>query len=299
MNPLLELCILFSKNNKTKFCFDFLKNIEEICHDPIQLFVLGQCYFYLCEYEKAIEIYKKCLVEKNRTDEIYKSISICHASLLEIIEAEMWLSKCSSFSNTVDEINYINQYKDQKKYLGSISGFWSDHSTHIHSLNLSKMICNLLTMDKPVHDFGCGIGFYLAELQNHGFSNLFGYEGDPDKDAVFNRILKQDLSVPFNVEKKGHVICLEVAEHIPRKYEKTFLKNIHDACEGYLIFSWAIRGQGGICHINCKNNDEVLDLLNDMGFIYQKETTMAARSVIEDYCGWFQDTLFICKKEPM
>jgi len=50
---------------------------------------------------------------------------------------------------------------------------------------------------------------------------------------------------------------LEVAEHIPKHLEERFTQTVHRHVKigGYLMLSWAVEGQGGLGHVNCRNNE--------------------------------------------
>ena len=110
-------------------------------------------------------------------------------------------------------------------------------------------------------------------------------------------ILKLNLSQPILLDKKGIVICLEVGEHIPKQYQEILLNNLVNNCDKYLILSWAIRGQGGYGHFNELNNDEILPLIENLGFKYLKELSGEVRMVPEDKCGYFRNTLMIFEKK--
>lgn len=183
----------------------------------------------------------------------------------------------------------------------SSTGYWRAHDAHLHHVccqPLAKWIASRLSYDKekPVYDFGCGLGYYLSILQDEGFTNLSGFDGDPAEKRIFQNINKQDLSLPFTVPAPGHCIFLEVAEHIPAKYEHIFLKNIADACDGFLITSWAVRGQGGHGHVNELNNDEVIPKFNNLGFKYCEKTSAELRSLDLRSAPWFQKTLMFFEK---
>lgn len=297
MNPIIELCYIFLMSGKTQFCLEFLKNLEEITTRPEQKFVIGSCYQFIGEFEKSFGIYKTCINIGLDDNQIFKNISICCANMLQIDEAKSWLSKCDVGQVLKEDLDHISCREREVSFLGSDTGYWKDHSQHIHSPNLSFFIKSILPKNEPVHDFGCGTGFYLEVLREAGFENLQGYEGSPSSEVQFKSILKQDLTAKFSVPQKGNIICLEVAEHIPRKYEEVFLSNISDACNGYLVFSWAVRGQGGTCHVNCRNNDEVFEIMQKLGFQFHPELTQQGRNLIEDHCDWFRNTLLIFSKK--
>ena len=187
----------------------------------------------------------------------------------------------------------------------SKTGYWNGetaHIHHVHSKELSNWICKFL--DNNVHNFelirdmGCGLGNYLKDLKDYGFyvDNLVGFEADPPKEKVFEHIIKQDLTIPFEIVPKGNVISLEVAEHIPAQFMDIYLDNITNACNTYLIMSWAIRGQDGFGHVNCLDNNEVIPLLEKRGFKYLEKESMEARDVIQDNAWWFRNTILIFKK---
>lgn len=181
------------------------------------------------------------------------------------------------------------------------TGYWlkeNSKSHHIHSENLSKWIINFLKdfKDHQIYDFGCGLGNYLNDLYNSGFKNLKGVEADPMKTDYEFEILKLNLSQPISLNKKGIVICLEVGEHIPKEYQENLLNNLKNNCDKYLILSWAIRGQGGYGHFNELNNDEILPLIENLGFKYLEDLSKEARLVPEDKCGYFRNTIMIFEK---
>jgi SAM-dependent methyltransferase len=196
----------------------------------------------------------------------------------------------------------------------SPTGFWdasTAHNFHTFSTPMVKGIAKLLADDKStrLYDFGCGTGQYLARLDLMGFENLTGFEGQPPSVREFANIRQQDLTTPFKVEEPGNVICLEVAEHIPNEFETVFLQNIAGATKpgGKLVLSWAIRGQGGDGHINCRDNDEAIDVVCAQGFDFLSKETAALRGTIDPWptenialglLWWFRNTSMIFEKTP-
>jgi hypothetical protein len=181
------------------------------------------------------------------------------------------------------------------------TGYWKKEnaiSHHIHSPLVDKWICDFFSYNKEkiIHDLGCGKGDYLKSLKGKGHNNLFGYEGDPI--TIYNdlNIIKKNLTEPITDYVKGNVICLEVGEHVPKKYQEIFIDNMTKLCDEYLIFSWAIRGQGGYGHVNELNNDEIIPIILEKGFILLENETVNLRNVPEDYCRYFKKTLFVLKK---
>lgn len=181
-------------------------------------------------------------------------------------------------------------------------GYWENYGKHDHVFcnELSDWVCDFLTphKNKNIIDMGCGLGNYLKELQNKGFKNLLGLEGSQSRDWVFNNIKIQDLTKDFYLgdESKGIVLSFEVGEHIPKEYESVFIENITKHCDSYLIISWAILNQPGNGHVNCMDNDDVIQKITDKGFIYKKELSDDVRSRIKEHAHWFKNTLMVFEK---
>lgn len=153
----------------------------------------------------------------------------------------------------------------------------------------------ILTNDRPVIDLGCGVGAYIHELDKQGFS-VIGVEGTENINQIslHKGIIQADLTdSSFNLNQKGHVISLEVAEHINPEYESIYVDNLLKHLEGALIISWAVRGQGGTGHVNEKNVDEVIQLFTGKGLRYDNYTTTVVRSLffnngtVTTKCPWF------------
>jgi SAM-dependent methyltransferase len=185
------------------------------------------------------------------------------------------------------------------------TGYWNGetaHLHHVHSQELSNWICEFLKdhKTKNLFDFGCGLGNYLKDLQYAGFQYLTGFEADPAVQKVFNNIVKQDLTIPFNLKpNKGNVISLEVGEHIPAEYMNIYLDNICNNCNNYLITSWAIRGQAGFGHVNCLDNHEIIPLIESRDFKLMEKETEEIRNINLSEAPWFKNTLLIFKKNDI
>ena len=94
----------------------------------------------------------------------------------------------------------------------------------------------------------------------------------------------------------GVVISLEVGEHIPAEYMNTYISNITNPCNSFLITSWAIKGQEGFGHVNCLDNHEVIPLIESRGFKLMEKETEEVRSIDLTEAPWFKNTLLIFKK---
>ena len=165
---------------------------------------------------------------------------------------------------------------------------------HIHSENLCNKLSEIIDKNVPIIDIGCGRGDYVKSLNLKGF-NIKGIDGIK-LECHDDNIHILDLTKPFIIDNKCTVMSLEVGEHIPKQYEDTFIDNLSNNCSGKLILSWAVEGQAGIGHVNCQNNDYIINRLKDRGFIFNQEITDSLRDVVEDNCDYFRNTLMFFKK---
>ena len=177
------------------------------------------------------------------------------------------------------------------------TGYWAGNTAHLHHMwspPLAAWIAEHLHGQEymPLYDLGCGLGSYMAALRDRGFREVTGFEGEVPAHAACDNIVTQDLTLPFRVGAPGNVICLEVAEHVPAEFEDVLLDNVANACARSLVLSWAVRGQGGDGHVNCRNNDEATERICRRGFTLLEAETRAARGVITDL-PWFRDTLLV------
>lgn len=178
------------------------------------------------------------------------------------------------------------------------TGFWlSDEDlTHVYIPELSAEINKYIKEHniKNIYDFGCGHGEYLHEaVKKYPDLEAIGFEGYMT-DGIFNNIVKQDLSIPLNLPKVDLVLSIEVGEHIPVEFENIFLDNLTKSTKKHLILSWAIEGQHGDGHVNCRNNDYIIEQITKRGFEFDVETTKSMRKNMPADI-WIFNTLMVFK----
>lgn len=143
-----------------------------------------------------------------------------------------------------------------------VTGIWTtkeEWRTHEFDEPLCRFISTLFEGDFV--DIGCGNGFYVRYLQAHKHK-CEGYDG-----SQFNPYKITDFTVTQDIGKFDNVLCLEVGEHIPKISEQIFLNNICFAAKKYVILSWAIPGQGGTGHVNCRENYYIIGEMQRRGFL--------------------------------
>lgn len=178
------------------------------------------------------------------------------------------------------------------------TGIWSKEEAekyHQSSPKLAQWFLDYLDPEKPVYDFGCGNGYYLAELEKAGFT-CYGFEGTP-MEYLCNNVRVCDLTKPQTVIHKGSVISLEVGEHLPKWAEQTFLDTITNACAQDLILSWALPNQPGVGHVNCQPHEYIISEVERRGFKYWENLTIHARKHVDKNCDWLERTLLVFERK--
>ena len=105
-----------------------------------------------------------------------------------------------------------------------------------------------------VMDVGCGIGAFLAALDQAGVAHGHGIDGpwlDPATLCIDSgRVSVHDLERPFDLGRQYDLmVSLEVAEHLAPDRADGFVADL--VCHGDLVlFSAAVPFQGGAGHVN-------------------------------------------------
>ena len=106
---------------------------------------------------------------------------------------------------------------------------------------------------KTAADFGCGTGIFLKFLKDNGVS-VTGLDLEHNEKRILSiteeEFIQADLTKPVHLNKKYDLsISLEVAEHLPESSAETFITSLCEASD-VVLFSAAVKGQGGVGHIN-------------------------------------------------
>ncbi len=181
----------------------------------------------------------------------------------------------------------------------SDTGFWleNEEDTHFFSPELSKIINSYVSTNniKTVYDLGCGNGEYLDSLVNECPEiSATGFEGF-QVERLFKNVITKDLSEPLQLDPADLVISIEVGEHLPKEFEQTFIDNISNNATNHRIISWAIEGQDGLGHVNCQNNDYIINQFEMRGWTFNPELSYDSRSVFPEGL-WLKNTLMFFSK---
>ena len=176
------------------------------------------------------------------------------------------------------------------------TGIWSlevAKKRHRCDLLLAARI-GMLYLPNKAADLGCGSGKYCSIFQAYEWPVVHGYEGTPDIASlgVYEDIFIVDLTKRRWVDiDYDFVLCLEVGEHIPEKYEQVFIDNVCEFAKKDLVLSWAIPGQGGKGHFNERSNEYVISEFVKRGFKFDEKKSRGLRKYIS--LKWFKNTIMV------
>jgi SAM-dependent methyltransferase len=146
---------------------------------------------------------------------------------------------------------------------------------------------------RRVVDVGCGEGWWGKAFADHG-CEVLGLDGHGDRVIPG---LDVDLTKPIpKVRTFDLAVCLEVAEHLPRRRAAPF---VQDLCHlaPVVLFSAAIPGQGGHGHLNEQWPAYWVDLFKASGYA----CSGALRWQIWDddrVENWYRQNLIVAAREP-
>lgn len=119
--------------------------------------------------------------------------------------------------------------------------------------NIVPLLVELVNPASVV-DVGCARGEFLSVFIEHGIKDILGIDGPWI--AKENLLIPEanfigiDISKPFLLNRKFDlVLCLEVAEHLPRECAITLIENLTHLGD-IILFSAAVPLQNGIGHLN-------------------------------------------------
>lgn len=170
---------------------------------------------------------------------------------------------------------------------------------HHDCYGLANALDFYFNREDMIWDVGCSVGYYTHFLNVRG-RDVIGIEGTPHiwDMSLTNNILGFDLTKDIpNGLPTGSVMCIEVAEHIPKEFEPTLLNNINKLCKKQLVLSWAIKGQGGLRHVNEQNEDYVIPAIERLGFKYFKDQSIEIRKEAATGFDYFKNTIYCFERK--
>ncbi len=164
---------------------------------------------------------------------------------------------------------------------------------------LPKMMTYLLqTFNiKSIIDIGCGFGFHSRFFKDVFNVEVLGIEGSQkivELSIIPDDIVCHDYTTGAYKPDKIYDLgwSIEFVEHIDEQHTHNFLRTFQN-CK-YFIMTHAIPGQAGHHHVNCKDSQYWIDLMNEYGFDLLQDVTIGCRKLATidtiDMQNWLLDT---------
>lgn len=173
-------------------------------------------------------------------------------------------------------------------------GYWLKVPKVVHFDKCLALALSEFFQNKTVVDLGCGTGDYVKLFRDRKIV-CEGYDGNPCTPQLSDGLCQvADLSIPIHFSKFDWVLSLEVGEHIPTEYEDIFIDNIHRHNNEGVVVSWAIEGQDGFGHVNCRNNSYIIGKFEKIGYKYDELQSNIFRKISTLF--WFKNTIMAFKR---
>lgn len=155
---------------------------------------------------------------------------------------------------------------------------------------------------KSVLDLGSGAGYYLREFERLGVEAL-GLEASPAGVASSGSHV---LAIAFDLRRRVYlsktfdvVMCIEVAEHMPKRSSDVLVDSICANSGKFVVFSAAPPGTPGADHINCQSGEFWFALFRSRGFTLDADLTEDLRraAVLADTAEWWKSWAWCFRRE--
>ena len=172
---------------------------------------------------------------------------------------------------------------------------------HVYDPSLSKALVEFLVAEKArdVIDIGCGNCAYVGALREAGI-DAHGIDANVNTVAVTKGLGRVgDVTTVLPCERVyDWVLCLEVGEHVPKEHECTLIQNLHNLNSEGIILSWAVLGQPGNGHVNCRTNEYMKNIMSCLGYTNDLEVELRLRNSVSGVAHWFRNTLMVFRASP-
>jgi len=185
--------------------------------------------------------------------------------------------------------------QNSKQVQVSDTGAWvlPEDYVYLFDESLAFALLNFLK-NKSVTEFGAGKGLYTSFLRNRGVV-VNAYDGVRDIDSITDsQVSFADLTERLDLAISDWVLCLEVAVHVPTKFEETLLDNLHRHNHQGVIISWADPTQPGVGHVNGRTYEYVQAVFEHMRYVHDANATSTLRTAAT--LPWFKKNVAVFRK---
>lgn len=167
----------------------------------------------LCGKNQTRVLYPATFTEKDLTKKIYSARRFpdhIHYRIVRCVTCGLIFSSPILSPNKIEHLYTQSSctYKDEIPFV-----------THTY-LNLFKKIENRIPSDPHVLEIGCGNGFFLKTLYDHGISNVFGVEPGKEMVATASPLVRTRITIDtfkknqFSKNSFDVVCCFHTLDHL-------------------------------------------------------------------------------------
>ena len=186
--------------------------------------------------------------------------------------------------------------------------FYEDHLRLRPAYDVLASALDRWAHPASVCDLGCGNGYVLSYFAARG-ARVTGVEGSSRAVAhidvsIRNHVVVHDLARIMPLPLHDLVVCLEVAEHLPKRASTSVVANIAKSADQYIAFSAAQPGQWGDGHINCQPVSFWLRLFSERGWVADSGALDVVRAELErdpafrEQLPWILSNLVLLRPVP-
>lgn len=176
-----------------------------------------------------------------------------------------------------------------------------DRPPHYWDKGLTEAISNFLA-NKSVMSLGEGPAYYQSEILALGeVANFTSYDGSPFYEVGGGgggKVSYLDLSVPqYGLPGADWVLCIEVGQHVPRRWERVVVDNlVRHAREGVIV-SWSSHGQGGYSQPNPRSQGYIIELFDEHDFRQNSEESKVLKD--SPKAGWLKRNIMVFRRKNL
>ncbi len=170
---------------------------------------------------------------------------------------------------------------------------------HFLDRHIAKTLLRVVGPTARILDVGAGAGqCWRSRNAERGSEACTSVDGALNVEAFTNgRVRWADLTQPLLLDDSPFewVVSLEVGEHLPQLYEAQFFRTLdkHNTCG--VALSWAVEGQPGKGHVNCRSNEYVSAKMRELGYSLDNSTMAEARAGAEWW--WFKNSFMLFRRD--
>jgi 2-polyprenyl-3-methyl-5-hydroxy-6-metoxy-1,4-benzoquinol methylase len=139
-------------------------------------------------------------------------------------------------------------------------------------MTLMEMLC-LVKDDSIILDYGCAVGMLSCGIKRNGYKNVYGFDISPwasqeaskNGVSVLNDIDDFNCDLLIGLDVFEHMLDSDISDLINKVSPNVILTRIPCSTNGGKSFHLSI-SNADKTHINCKNKDDWIKMLNDLGY---------------------------------